>query len=85
MTDNKIKLIIVCPHCHNLILIEQLNCCIFRHGTLKENGEQIDPHASKEMCDNYIKRDKIYGCGYPFKIVQDISTNSYVAIKCEYI
>ena len=24
---------------------------------------QIDPHASKEECDNLVKNNEIYGCG----------------------
>jgi hypothetical protein len=60
------ELIVVCPHCSVLVLIEQLNCCIFRHGTIIESGKQIDPHAPKEICDFYALRNKIYGCGKPF-------------------
>ena len=30
--------------------IEQLNCKIFRHGTLRSNGKQIDPHSPKDLC-----------------------------------
>ena len=32
--DNKINTVISCPHCFEQILIEELNCCIFRHGIL---------------------------------------------------
>ena len=38
---------IPCPHCQEFIIIEQLNCGIFRHGVLKKSGKQINPHASK--------------------------------------
>ena len=37
--------VIECPHCFTPVLIEKINCAIFRHGTLKSNGQQIDPHA----------------------------------------
>ena len=57
-----------CPHCKEPILIEKLNCCIFRHGVLKNNEKQIEPHASKDLCDYYVKNDLIYGCGKEFKI-----------------
>ena len=30
--------------------------------------EQIDPHACKEICDNLVKNNEIYGCGKPFKL-----------------
>ena len=28
--------ILKCPHCNEYILIEKINCAIFRHGTLKK-------------------------------------------------
>ena len=28
------EIIVFCPHCQDPIVIEKLNCCIFRHGTL---------------------------------------------------
>lgn len=46
--------IIKCLHCDKDILIEELNCCIFRHGI------QIDQHASKELCD-YVTNNLICG------------------------
>ena len=58
---------IECPHCQQTIWIEQLNCGIFRCGVLKESGEQIPPHASKEECEKYIQQG-IYGCSKPFQI-----------------
>ena len=74
----KMNMIVKCPHCDEEILIEELNCCIFRHGVLK-NGIQIDPHASKELCEYYVTNNLIYGCGKPF-IIKDNT-----AFKCEYI
>jgi hypothetical protein len=79
----KIELCITCPHCNEYILIEELNCCIFRHGVLIESGKQIDPHSSEEMCNEYILHKKIVGCGKPFKIVK--IENEYKAITCGYI
>ena len=63
---------------------KDINCAIFRHGVLKETGNQIDPHASKEICDSLAKEGKIYGCGKPFKLVRQDSV-MYIAQKCEYI
>jgi len=88
MTTNVLDLendiIVICPHCFIHVLIEKLNCCIFRHGMLKTNGQQIDPHASKELCDYYVFKDMISGCGKPFQIIK--STNDeYVAVICDYI
>ena len=60
-------LIISCPHCNQPILIDKLNCRIFRHGIFKRNGKQIHPHSSKELCDFYTKEGLIYGCGRPIR------------------
>ena len=76
-------IIVFCPHCNYPILIEKLNCCIFRHGTLKSNGQQIDPHAIKELCDYYVEKDMINGCGKPFRIIKN--NNVIIAIICDYI
>ena len=61
--------VISCPHCKEFIIIEQINCAIFRHGYLKNNQKQIDPHATKELCDYYVRENLIYGCGKPFKLI----------------
>ena len=80
---NQEHIIIQCPHCEDFILIEELNCCIFRHGVLIKTGLQIDPHAPKELCDFYINTNQIYGCGKPYQIM--LEDNKYIAIKCDYI
>ena len=79
MTD----LIIVCPHCQELVLIEQLNCKIFRHAMFKTTGQQIDPHSPKEVCDELVNENKVYGCGKPFLIIEE--DGNYIAIICDYI
>lgn len=83
MDSNKCNIIIICPHCSIPILIEELNCCIFRHGTLIESGKQIDPHSSFELCNYYVAQKKIYGCGKPFQIINE--DNEYKAVICGYI
>ena len=83
MISEKFNLIISCPHCSDPILIDQLNCKIFRHAVLKNNGKQINPHASKLECDNYITNNLIYGCGKPFIIIE--SENEYKVEICDYI
>lgn len=75
--------IIKCPHCDEFIIIEKINCGIFRHGILKKNGKQIDPHASKEECDYYIRENKIYGCGKPFRII--FNGSEFNSEICDYI
>ena len=77
-------IVVTCPHCNEFIVIEKLNCKIFRHGILKIDGKQIDPHSSKEICDMYVSRNEIYGCGKPFIIVVDNSQNIQTK-PCEYI
>jgi hypothetical protein len=86
MTDNISSLIIVtCPHCESLVEIAQLNCCIFRHAILKSTMQQIDPHTCKEMCDEYVTKGLIYGCGKPFRVAHDDREKCYVATKCDYV
>jgi hypothetical protein len=77
------EFIIKCPHCLDYIIIEKINCGIFRHGVFISNGKQIDPHADKTMCDNYIKQNKIYGCGKPYQIIGE--GDEYMVYICEYI
>ena len=72
-------LVIICPHCNEMVIIEQLNCAIFRHGVFKASGKQIPPHSSKEECDNWVKNNNIYGCGKPFKVEEG------KAVICDYI
>lgn len=81
--EKNINIVVTCPHCNDQILIEQLNCKIFRHGTLKTNNIQINPHSSKEECDYYINNNLIYGCGKPFKIIEN--NDEFKTEICEYI
>jgi len=75
--------ILLCPHCHEYVIIEKLNCGIFRHGVYKINGQQIPPHSAKELCDELLKIGSIYGCGKPFQIL--LKNNKYKIEICEYI
>jgi len=74
-----------CPHCNGMVnvLKSEINCGIFRHGYFKSTNMQIPSHASKEQCDLYIKNDKIYGCGKPFRLILD--SNKIKIEMCEYI
>lgn len=76
--------VITCPHCKVPVLIQEMNCSIFRHGVYKNTGLQIDPHAAKNICDQLVRDSAIYGCGKPFRIVLDPS-GGMVAITCDYI
>ena len=75
--------ILVCPHCNQLIIIEKINCAIFRHGIFKESGKQVDPHSSKDLCEYYIREKIIYGCGKPFRVI--LLNNEIKTEICDYI
>ena len=75
--------VVSCPHCNNYIIIEQLNCGIFRHGVFISNGENINPHLDEKSCVELFEKKLIYGCGKPFQII--INNNVIDIKKCEYI
>ena len=78
--------VVECPHCFKPVLIEKINCAIFRHGILKSNGQQMEPHCVKELCDSYAEKDLIFGCGKPFKvIVNPLHDDNFIAVICDYI
>ena len=76
--------IIICPHCKEPVLIEKLNCGIFRHGVSKVTGQQLAPHLDKQNCDSLKERDLIYGCGRPFQVKID-ANGFFFAEECGYI
>lgn len=80
------EICVYCPHCEQLILIykNEINCAIFRHGVMKTNLKQIEPHLPKQECDKLAKESLIYGCGKPFKLIL-VSEGTYIAVKCDYI
>ena len=91
--------ILMCPQCGGYIMIKKVNCGIFRHGILKKNGKQINPHASKQQCEQYVKKQLIEGCGKPFRLVpnpqfdpsithvgpKDKENPKWIAESCDYI
>ncbi len=72
-----------CPHCDMLIQVlnSETNCLIFRHGIIIENQQQMNPHTPENECDILVKEKKIFGCGRPFKIINN-KTN---VEKCGYL
>jgi hypothetical protein len=78
-------IVVECPNCQNQIQIfrNEINCAIFRHGILKSNGEQIGPHTPKQECEALVLNKLIYGCGKPFRLVNN--NNVYNAEICDYI
>jgi len=83
MNEESESIIITCPNCNEYVIIEKINCGIFRHATLKENGNQIDPHSSKEICVGLSNNNLIYGCGKPFQIVNN--NGKLEIFCCDYI
>ena len=83
-TEINTEFVVKCPHCEEDIIIEKLNCCIFRHGIYKHNYQQMPPHAPKNVCDELVATGQIFGCGKPFRIIKDIE-QKYTVIICEYI
>ena len=81
------RIIVTCPHCQDNIIIEKMNCCIFRHGIMKDTNVQMDPHTTKEICDDLANKNLIYGCGKPFRIIIDLTgeTTQYIVEICDYI
>jgi hypothetical protein len=79
--------IVQCPHCNDPVIIEQLNCRIFRHGIHIHNGQQINPHANQEECTRLAENRLIYGCGKPFYVrgCEGSDAGTLVAEACGYI
>jgi len=78
-------LYLVCPHCEGAVevAVAQINCAIFRHGSFKETGQPMNPHASEIECDAATASGAIHGCGKPFRLVQQ--DGAWTAEVCEYI
>lgn len=74
-------IVVQCCHCGGDVLImrNEINCTIFRHGVMKDTFQQINPHSPKDECDMLRNNDMIYGCGKPFRVVDDR------AVLCDYI
>lgn len=90
---------VLCPHCNSWILIEQINCAIFRHGVDKNTLIQIPPHLDKNTCDKLFESGKLFGCGKPFRLIlnpkydptkkvvglTEEKVHKYIGEICEYI
>ena len=75
--------IVKCPCCDEFIIIEKINCGIFRHGIIKSTLKQMEPHLPKDKCDHLKEGNLIFGCGKPFQIL--IVNGEMVVQKCDYI
>ena len=71
-----------CPHCAQPIQVPKngVNCQIFRHGAFRHNPDiQIPPHAPREICEQLVADNMIFGCGKPFKF------DGVTATICDYV
>ena len=75
--------LVACPNpkCNMAIIVEQINCGIFRCGVFKETFQQIQPHLSIIDCLDLIDKKLIYGCATPFQV----SLINRTAERCDYI
>ena len=79
-------IVLMCPHCKFPVIIEELNCGIFRHAVFKAKPtEQVPPHSSKAICDELVATDKVIGCCKPFCVVVIPETRKFAIEKCDYI
>lgn len=78
------SLLLHCPHCQDYfeVLTQEINCAIFRHARFKD-GNDVNPHSTKEQLDEWIKNDLIYGCGKPFQVV--FVDNQFKTELCDYL
>ena len=76
-----------CPQCNLLIQVKrnEINCKIFRHAILKSSNQQINPHSSKDYCEELITNDLVYGCAKPFCIKVDKNNVPIYVESCGYI
>lgn len=84
---NPTNIIVECPNCNQPVQIVKIACGIFRHGTFKNKklqGKQINPHATKSQCESYLKKDLIFGCAKPFRVIKSES-GEYIGEPCDYI
>ena len=79
--------VFTCLHCKDefVIHINDFNCKILRHGVYKHNLQPINPHATKEECDNLVASEKIYGCAGPLQITKHANDAGYSVVICNYI
>lgn len=89
--ENDKAYIFECPNCDCMVLVmeNEVNCQIFRHGIMKDTYMQMNPHAPGYECKALKDGDLIYGCGKPFKLICESDTcNMYFrmthAITCQF-
>lgn len=60
-----------CPHCSGCVIVQKSEtcCCIFRHASYKDSGQQIGPHTSQSECERLQQEGLVRGCAKPFRFV----------------
>lgn len=79
-------LVISCAHCKGTIVVNKkdINCKQFVHATYKDNQlKPVNPHASKQQCEELKAKDEVYGCANAFALVQD-DDGSWKSVVREY-
>ena len=74
--------VVECPHCKVSILIDALNCGVFRCGVWSDTGVQMNPHMTEEEC--HAALGQIWGCSRPFQVAVDVSGVMH-SVPCGYI
>lgn len=72
---------VACPHCGVGIVVDALNCGIFRCGVWRATGAQLDPHLPEEECRAAV--GLIWGCGRPFQIT--VESGVFRVAACGYV
>lgn len=82
--------IVTCPHCSTPVVIEQVNCAIFRHAAWRTTLEPVPPHATKTELETWASEGKIHGCARPFRLIPrprqaPSEAIEYEAVACDYL
>lgn len=74
----------VCPHCGLIFIVDskETNCRIIRHFVFY-NGEQLNPHSSREECKKVLNGNLGYGCAGP--VYLSYKDGVWKALPCDYI
>lgn len=84
--DKVDECVFLCPHCSMPVIIDEINCGIFRHAVFKEDPtKQVPPHSSKAICDDLVANDRVIGCCKPFRVICIPPAYKFAIEKCEYI
>jgi hypothetical protein len=69
--DNlKVQPVLECPHCKDYIIIEKINCAIFRHGVFINNNEQINEYNYQKLLSIRLPKDRFWPYTNSFQLMQ---------------